>query len=304
MRVDTRHAGKGVFVIGLVFVLAIASPATSQTGYGIADTSSVRESVKPTEIAETSSPGRSYHLWTDLKTGGRQFVGDAGRVYSSPARLTGKNAVVLGGLLAVGGVIFIYDQEIHDAFMRSRDDDLYKPIRKLGENFERVGYMGATNKWFLGGLACSYIVHWSKGVSICSDILESHYIAGGVKNVANMTVGRTRPFEGFGPRHFDFNNGTSFPSGHASNIIQIASVFSHHVDFLPFTITAYTIAGAVGLERITSEGHWPSDVYFAMVYGYFVSKEVLRLNDNRRLRITPVRASANGGLGLMITLGL
>ena len=68
------------------------------------------------------------------------------------------------------------------------------------------------------------------------------------------------------------------------------------------TITAYTIAGSVCLQRITADAHWPSDVYFAMVYGYFVSKEVLRINDNRRLRITPVTASAKGGLGLQLTM--
>lgn len=251
--------------------------------------------------ARQERPPRNYNLWTDSKNAVRHFVSDAARVYSSPIRINKKSALLLGGIIAVGGVMYIYDQEIYDAFQRSKNDPLYKPIRKLGENFEPLGYMGASNKYLMGGLAVSYLIKWDKGVRLCSDVLESHFIAGGVKNIANKVVGRYRPHEGKGPRYFTLNGGTSFPSGHASNIIQMASIFSYHVDFWPFTVAAYTVAGTVSLERITSDGHWPSDVYFAVVYGYFVSKEILRLNEKRRLRITPTASDRGESLGLLIS---
>ena len=247
---------------------------------------------------------RSYNLWNDTRDMGRHFVSDATHVYSSPARLNGNTVVLVGGLVGLGAVIYVYDQEIYDAFQRSKNDRLYKPIRKLGERFERLGYMGTSNKFMAGGLLFSYLVHWDKGVSICSDVLESHFIAGGVKNFANLVAGRARPYEGFGPRHFQWNEGTSFPSGHASNIVQMASVFTHHINYLPFTVGAYTIAGAVSLERITSSGHWPSDVYFAIVYGWVVSKEILRLNEDRRIRTVPVIDSERGTVGLAISIRL
>ncbi len=245
---------------------------------------------------------RKYNLWNDSRNALRHFVSDAVRVYSSPARINRKSAQVVGGIVALGGVIYIYDREIYDAFQRSKNDPLYKPIRKTGENLERFGYMGASNKYLVSGLALSYIIHWDKGVRICSDVLESHFIAGGVKNIANKFVGRFRPHEGRGHRYYEFDGGTSFPSGHASNIIQMASIFSYHVDFVPFTVLAYTVAGTVSLERITSDGHWPSDVYFAVVYGYFVSQEILRLNENRRISVTPVISDVNGYSGVYLSV--
>ncbi|MEZ5358929.1 MAG: phosphatase PAP2 family protein [Candidatus Zixiibacteriota bacterium] len=258
------------------------------------------------QLNDTSSTNRyaerRYNLWLDSKHAVYHFGSDAARVYTAPIRLNKKSALILGGILAVGGVIYIYDQEIHDAFQRSKDDPLYKPIRKLGENFERFGYMGDSNKFLVGGLAFSYIIRWDMGVRICSDVLESHFIAGITKNIANKTFGRYRPFEGEGPRYFKFDGGTSLPSGHALNIIQTASIFSYHIDFWPFTVGAYTIAGAMCLERITSNAHWPSDVYFAAVYGYFVSKEILRLNENRRLRVTPTASNDRQSLGLLLSL--
>lgn len=254
--------------------------------------------------SEARENTRRYHLWTDMENVGRNFVSDAARVYSSPSRINGKSALILGGVLAVGGIIYIYDQEIYDAFDRSRDATLYKPIRNLGEDLERLGFMGTTNKFFVGGLAASYIVRWDKAVSLFSDILQAHWTAGGFKNIANLTAGRARPFEDKGPRSFKFDEGTSLPSGHALNIIQMATVFSHHIDFWPFSVAAYTVAGAVSLERITSGNHWPSDVYFAVVGGYFVSKEILRFNDNRRLTIQPIAGSSNNSYGLRLSLGL
>ncbi len=292
-----------ILVLIIVVCLGADSDAT--------DSTFVWEEDRPGAVAgfeirtpEPDSAGRPYHLVTDIRNGASHFASDAVRIYTSPARINKKSALILGGVIAVGGVLYIYDREIHEAFHRSRDATLYKPIRKLGESFERFGYMGATNKYLVGGLALGYILRWDKAVSICSDVLESHFIAGGVKNVANLTVGRYRPFEGRGARYFEFNGGTSFPSGHASNIIQSASIFSHHVDFWPFTVCAYTIAGAVALERITSDGHWSSDVYFALVYGYSVSKEILRLNDNRRLSITPITSATSGRTGMRLSLTL
>lgn len=77
---------------------------------------------------------------------------DVGFIYSSPVRLNKRNLLWLGGIAAVGAVIYAYDQEIHDAFQRSRDDKLYKPIRRTGEEIETTGYMGTTNKYYLGAI--------------------------------------------------------------------------------------------------------------------------------------------------------
>ncbi|MCK5126562.1 MAG: phosphatase PAP2 family protein [candidate division Zixibacteria bacterium] len=308
MKRHNQIASRLHMLISMTMLLVIYSDVSAEDNYAV----SVSESMDVNKIilqerldnrsTDIAIYKRQYNLWVDFKNIGKNFVSDAGQVYSSPARINKRSALLLGGIITIGGVLYIYDKEIYDAFQRSKNSTLYKPIRKTGENFERLGYMGASNKYLFGGLALSYIVHWDKGVSICSDVLESHFIAGGIKNIANKTFGRFRPHEGRGARYFEFNGGTSFPSGHALNIVQMASIFSHHIGFLPFQIFAYTIAGTVCLERITSDGHWPSDVYFAAVYGWFVSQEILRLNNNRRVKLAPTVGIAGDGLGMVLNI--
>ncbi|MBD3219221.1 MAG: phosphatase PAP2 family protein [candidate division Zixibacteria bacterium] len=138
-------------------------------------------------------------------------------------------------------------------------------------------------------------------VQIPAEILESYYVAGLIKVAANRLLGRRRPNEELGPRYFELNGGSSFPSGHAANVSQVATILSRHIDFLPFTIAAYTAVGTVCVQRLTSESHWPSDVYFAVVYGWAVSNEIFRLNRERRLNLQPAALGADNIPGLMIS---
>lgn|GEM_PF-2450610 len=247
---------------------------------------------------QTAEAGWRRGIFRDLGYVGKTAVGDLTHVYSAPARINNRSLLWVGGILAVGGVIFIYDREIHAAFQRSRDDPLYKPIRKLGESFSEVGYMGTTNRYYLGGMAVGYLIGCKPLFQISAEILESQLIAGVAKDAANITVGRRRPFENEGPRSFKFNDGTSFPSGHAKNVMSAASIISNHIDFLPVQIAAYGIAGSVCLERITSDGHWPSDVYFAAVYGWIVAETVFKHHLGPGAEISPVLGDNTVGLKL------
>ena len=153
--------------------------------------------------------------------------------------------------------------------------------------------------WFIACLFLATIPTY-----VAADILESFIVAGGLKNAANIAVGRRRPHAQLGPRSFKFNDGTSFPSGHASSIVQLAAVMSHHVDYLPFQVVMYGIAGAVCLQRVTSDHHWASDVYFGAVYGWLITRELLQRNSARRTRVMPVSFDGGSGVGLGVQIGL
>lgn len=239
-------------------------------------------------------------FFKDLYSGGKIFVDDFIYIYSSPARLNKKSALWLAGITAVGGVIYAYDQDIYDAFRRNKDHKLYKPIKKLGENSERLGFMGFTNKFYIGAMALGYIIKYEPLVTIPAEILEAHLIEGAAKNVANLAAGRHRPYENDGPYFFKPNDGSSFPSGHAAVVVQVADVISHRINFLPLSIGMYTVASAVCLERISSEAHWPSDVYFAAVYGWVISHALLKYHDRKRADIS--MASVGSGVGLKLRL--
>ena len=62
--------------------------------------------------------------------------------------------------------------------------------------------------------------------------------AGLGKTLAQSFAGRLRPSVGQGPESWGNDDATSFPSGHAINIFQLATVLSHHADRWWFTTGA------------------------------------------------------------------
>lgn len=250
------------------------------------------------------SPRRTPFLLGDLWYAGKTTLVDATRIYTSPARLNSRSALWLGGIVALGGVVYALDDELHAAVDRSRNDQPLKAVIDFGDDIEVMGNGGKMAKFYLGALALGYISGWDRLTWLAADVVESYYIAGVVKNAANVVASRERPRDAQDSREFTFNgDATSFPSGHAANVIQLANIISRHIDYQPVTIAAYSLAGAVSLQRISSDSHWPSDVYFAVVYGWFVSDEILRLNRERRVRVTPT-AGIDGGLGVMLHVSL
>lgn len=112
-------------------------------------------------------------------------------------------------------------------------------------------------------------------------ILESYIISSFVKNLANYSAQRPRPLQGYDAHTWRVKNTNSFFSGHSSNLFQIATILSHHVDYKPFSVLAYGIAGTVALQRIDAEKHWLSDVFVGSVFGYAIAKGIIFLNEKR-----------------------
>jgi hypothetical protein len=73
-------------------------------------------------------------------------------------------------------------------------------------------------------------------------------------------------------------NGSSFPSGHAAGAFCVATVLATRYKnhrWVPWVM--YSFATAISLSRVTTLGHFPSDVFVGAAMGYTVSRvEVLR----------------------------
>jgi hypothetical protein len=218
----------------------------------------------------------------------RVFFEDAWYVASSPARMNRESAAWTAGIVGAGVLIYAYDQEIYDAFQRSREDDLYKAARWLGDRWEPVGNMGNTNVYYVGALAAGLATRWKPLERVPAEILQSHWTAGGLRNIGELTAGRRRPFEGEGARAFDPPNGTSLPSGHASVMFELAAIAAHETRDTPFSIPVSALghfaAASVSMQRIDSGNHWPSDVYAGVVAGALISRTLLARRDARRAR--------------------
>ena len=68
----------------------------------------------------------------------------------------------------------------------------------------------------------------------------------------------------------------AFPSGHTSTAFSIATVFAmQYSDRKAIPIIAYSMAGLVGLSRMTEHEHWASDVFVGAFAGYLCAKQVV-----------------------------
>lgn len=242
---------------------------------------------------------RVFH---DMGIAMKTMASDFKYIYTSPTRINKRYALWLGGILTAGGLILAYDEQIYEAFKRNENNKYYRPIRKAGETFEPLGLLVKFEKFYFGAMVLGYLTGIEKLVDISSDFLESYFISIPAKTSGKIIIGRRRPKEGKGSRNFRFYSGTSLPSGHSSNIVQMATVLSHHIDFLPFRVAAYGVATVVCLERVTSDSHWPSDVYFGAVYGRIISNELLKRISSRRMKITPMTFDNGHNTGFQMTV--
>ena len=205
----------------------------------------------------------------------RTLGSDAWFLASSPARMDGRDALTLAGVVAATAVVFNHDEAILRAARRNHDDPIYAPIKRLGYNLEPVGLMGNTLPWYFGTMVVGYAAGSRPLTVIPAEIIESHFLAGGVRNLSKLLLGRRRPFENQGPRAFEFDGGTSFPSGHTSVVFELATILSQHAQRWPVTVTTYALATTVAIQRVDSGNHWASDVVVPAITGTLIARTIV-----------------------------
>jgi membrane-associated phospholipid phosphatase len=214
------------------------------------------------------------------------LVEDGVHVYAAPVRWQGRDWLLLGGSLAVTGVVLAFDREIYEAVQRSKEDPPLRQMIEVGRALDPVGY-GRFNTFTFGAMTLAWIAGQDRIALICGQVIEAHLVAGVGKALANELVGRARPYESDDPYEFGRSDATSFPSGHAINMFEIATILSHHVDRAWFTWPAYFCAVCVGLQRVESGSHWPSDVVLSAIFGTAVARTIVRRGDDRELQLSP-----------------
>ena len=218
---------------------------------------------------------------------------------SAPVRMDGSDWLTTAGVLGVGGLLFLADEDITRAALRNRNEPVFDEIGDTGEFVEPIGLMGNTNVWYASAAVVSYAIGWKRPNRLFTELLYSHWIAGLIRGGTNKLIGRARPHNERGSRHFVLGDGTSFPSGHASTLFQVAAVLSHHARSTPVSVVLYGLATTAAWERITSEQHWASDVWLGAAYGWAVAQLVIRLHEEEALGIEPY-AAPGAGMGLVL----
>lgn len=155
----------------------------------------------------------------------------------------------------------------------------------LNDTFDAYITTGEVISVPVGLLTGGYIRHDQRTVSsglLCAEA----YADSAIVNLAIKAVTRRQrpidvPLNGNYSDTF-FNggkspfHGSSFPSGHTTAVFSVATVVANRYGrhrWVPYV--SYAFATVIGLSRITTIAHWPSDVFLGAAIGYSTSKYVV-----------------------------
>jgi hypothetical protein len=255
----------------------------------------------PFQIQE--GPSRAAKPFIDFWGAVQDFGRDIWAVASAPARLDRSGAVTLGGVLAVAGVLYAYDEEISEAMNAlSNPEGSGGVLREVGDFVEPVGLQGDTNVYFAGLAVLGYLTQQDWLKEPAKQILYSQWIGGMGRQLVGHLVGRQRPSRDEGPYSFEPGEGTSFPSGHSAVAFELATVLSHHIDRRPISVLLYALATAMAFQRVDSGSHWASDAFLGSAWGYFVARTVIATEESHRVIVEPALSVDSGKMGLGVVI--
>ena len=264
----------------------------------------------PTPPATVPEPRESPTLVERAKHGTVNLLSDGWWVFSSPARLNRRSAIGTAVVLGATAVLYQYDDEIYEATRRNKDEQPFKALIDFADSYVQIGFMPDAFKAEAGVAVVGYAFKSEPLKQIPIELIESHIIAGTLRNILKPIVGRAHPYQNLGPYHFDFGNGSSFPSGHTSVLFEIATVVSEHLHSAPVAAALYAAATLGAVQRVESQNHWPTDVFIPAVTGTLIAHTVMRRNAVRRAHDassqsgwTPMFDVAPGGLRVGVSRG-
>lgn len=202
----------------------------------------------------------------------------------SPVIRTGE----LIGVTAALGLSFALDGTIRSEAQAGRSDAT-NTLASIGNGIGNLVYLGPV----LGATWAVGVVTRNRGIRIASeDALAAGVIAGGITGLLKLGFGRVRPRDGGPPDRFQpFSSHTSFPSGHTTLAMAVASSLAHSTKDHWSDAFFYSAALVTGYARINDNKHWLSDVIAGGAIGFLVGRQL----HFRGTKITPF--VGNGGFG-------
>lgn len=218
---------------------------------------------------------------------------DVKYVFTSPANWEKEEWVNLGwATLAVVGTSVIADRPVRDFMckqskMSSCPDagsnaEVKNSALTTIENFGQTYALGVMGGFYLVGV----ISDNEKSVQVSQDLVAASLSSALVNQSIKVIANRSRPRDNQGTGDFKgytgLNNNSSFPSGHTTEAFTLASVIASHYEETWVGVTAYSVAGLVGVARMYHDAHFASDVVASALIGTFVGKSIVK--HNRTLR--------------------
>ncbi len=247
-----------------------------------------------------------------LRSISRDFLKDAGQIWSYPVHIRTRDILPIAGLTALTGFLIGNDEAIQRGILHYRDTHAW--VRAVSPVITRMGTYGAwgTAAVFLGaGLIGGDKKSTETAVLATSAMVQSGILVTFLKGI----FGRQRPFWADGADHWSgpagffkrFGSGQSgrydaFPGGHTITAFSLATVVAmQYRKSVWVPIVAYSVATGVGLSRVTENKHWLSDVLVGAVLGHVIGRLVVR-NHRSRHDLAPATGDTLGSPRFAISL--
>ena len=158
-------------------------------------------------------------------------------------------------------------------FAQNWDVDLLRKFNPRQPN--SVIFKGATASAYpvsIGvpvGLFIAGAIAKNKGTQLNAvEIGASVIITAGAAEILKLAVNRARPYQKYGDIYpYQYENGQSFPSGHASLAFSTAASLALMYKKWYVAVHAFLWAGGVGCSRLYLGEHYPTDVLAGAVVG-------------------------------------
>ena len=226
-------------------------------------------------------------------------VDDIQHVVSAPLRWNETEWQQAGwASLGILGTAVIIDRPLQTEMRRHAPNNnrAIVQVERFGAQYA-VGVVGA---FYAVGLAGN-----GTAAQVAQDGLAASLIASGLISPAiKLAVGRSRPRANLGSANFHpfTDPNASFPSGHTTEAFTLAAVISEHYDERWIQVSAYSVAGLVGLARNYHDAHFASDVLAGALIGTLVGQSVVAHNASlrdKKITLIPDFSGHQAGLQLV-----
>jgi hypothetical protein len=224
-----------------------------------------------------------------LKNLPRRILCGQERFLTSPLRVRKRDLIWLVPVGALSGILIASDRHNMDAHIRSNPDAIRTSLRVSNVSVGALAALPA-GLYVLGRI--NYDSHLREGAALATESMVDSLIAG---SALKLIFARERPTMDSGSgRFFQSALGQgSFPSNHAMLSWSVASAIAHRYPGWLTRGAVYSLAAAASLPRITSEKHFPSDVFVGAALGWLIGRDVFNRGHHDWYPLAPEMQARN-----------